>query len=159
MEESETTHFSPGAELIDAWWSLTQAMKRHVAPVLAREHGVDFKDFVALNIIEHGAMYPGQLCERMSLPPSNVSRVLDDLTRGGLIERHLDPKDSRRVRLSITAKGEAVLRAARASGLEMLHRGLRHLTPDQTLAFAQAVRHLAHNLGEDSSRGTPKENA
>ncbi|GHF52144.1 MarR family winged helix-turn-helix transcriptional regulator [Deinococcus metalli] len=129
-------------ELMSAWWAATQAMKRHVAPMLAREHGLEFKDFVALSAIESGANYPGLICGRLTMTPSTVSRVIDDLVKGGLIVRRLDDADSRRVQLHLTPAGEDVLRATRQTMHAVLQRGLSGLPEAQVLAFAQVLRQL-----------------
>lgn len=139
---------------------MTQTMKRVVAPMLTREHGVDFKDFVALSAIEAGAQYPGALCDRMHLPPSHVSRLIDDLVKGGVVERQLDPHDSRRVRLHITARGAQVLTAAKSSMVELLDAGLEGLSPEQIQTFADTMNHVIGRMNETvQAAPAPKEHA
>ena len=61
----------------------------------------------------------------VSLPAA--SRMVDDLVRRGLVERHEDVEDRRMKRLSITRDGRAVidrLTAARLSGMEQFVEGL-----------------------------------
>ena len=133
---------SSGEQLLSAWWNFGQVLKRHVAPMLEREHNVDFKDFVALSAIEAGANYPSLMCERMAMTPSGVSRILEDLTRRQLVVRTLDPHDSRRVRLQITPKGEDVLRAARSTMLGLLNEGLTQLPSTQVQLFVETITQL-----------------
>ena len=40
------------ARVMAAMWKAGQVMKNHVAPMLEREHGVEFKHFVVLERIE-----------------------------------------------------------------------------------------------------------
>ena len=137
---------APGARLLESWWELTQTMKRRVAPMLEREHGVDFKDFLALNAIQAGASYPSLMCGRLAMTPSNVSRQLESLSRHGLVRRRLDAGDSRRVHLEITDKGEAVLKGARGTMQGLLEEGLRGLPATQIELFAKTLRHLSETL-------------
>jgi DNA-binding MarR family transcriptional regulator len=61
----------------------------------------------------------------VSLPAA--SRMVDDLVRRGLVERHEDVEDRRMKRVSITRDGRAVidrLNAARLSGMEQFVEGL-----------------------------------
>lgn len=162
MEISEPPPDTLTPELLASWWNLTQTMKRVVAPMLTREHGVDFKDFVALSAIESGAGYPGALCERMHLPPSHVSRLIDDLVKGGVVERQLDPHDSRRVRLHITPRGREVLAAAKGSMVELLDAGLEGLSPAQVQSFADTMNHIIERMNQATQlqpSPTPQEHA
>jgi hypothetical protein len=40
---------TPATNVLDAWWTFAQVMKRNVAPILEREHQMDFGDFMVLN--------------------------------------------------------------------------------------------------------------
>lgn len=127
-------------------------MKRHVAPLLAREHGVDFKDFVALEAIEGGANYPRLVCDRLAVAPSGVSRMLDDLVKRDLVTRHLDVHDSRRVRLEITEQGHAVLHAARSTMHTLLDESLAHFPPQQVESFTHTLSRLAELMTQPPSK-------
>ena len=144
-------------DLMSAWWDATQAMKRHVAPMLEREHGLEFKDFAALGAIESGANYPGLMCGRLAMTPSAVSRLIDDLVKGGLIVRRLDEHDSRRVQLTLTPAGAQVLSATRHTMHAVLARGLQDHPEARLQAFVQTLRQLgaAFNLTGPALPGTP----
>ena len=96
-------------EFMHTWFRLGQAIKREVVPLLERKHGADFFDFMVLRSISDGALYPGQVAEACVVEPSKISRALDGLVKRGLIVRSLDPVDSRRVRLELTAEGDGLL--------------------------------------------------
>lgn len=134
--------------VIDAWWTFAQVMKRNVAPILEREHQMDFGDFMALNTIDRGANYPGLLCERTSISPSGISRMLEHLTKRDLLRRSLDTEDSRRVRLEITPKGFEVLNATRNTMARLVERGLVTLPQEQVKAFIDTLVHLANTMSE-----------
>ena len=50
-----------------------------------------------------------ELASRLGLDPSDVVKVLDELTARGQVERTRDPTDRRRVQARLTADGRAVL--------------------------------------------------
>ena len=138
-------------QLLTGLWSLTHAMKRHLGPTLQREHGLEFKDFLALQAIEGGANFPGQLCQRLALTPSNASRLIDALVDGALIERRLDQQDARRVQLSLTPRGQAVLAATSRTLLTLFGRSLGELSDAQIAEFARTLDTLSRALGSPAS--------
>jgi DNA-binding MarR family transcriptional regulator len=139
---------TPATNVLDAWWTFAQVMKRNVAPILEREHQMDFGDFMVLNTIDRGANYPGLLCERTSISPSGVSRMLENLTKRDLVRRSLDTEDSRRVKLEITPKGFEVLHATRGTMIRLVERGLGTLPQEQVQAFIDTLVHLANTMSE-----------
>ncbi|ULH13846.1 MarR family winged helix-turn-helix transcriptional regulator (plasmid) [Deinococcus sp. KNUC1210] len=118
-------------------------MKRELGPMLLREHGLEFKDFLALQAIEEGSNYPGQLCQRLTLTPSNGSRLIDALVEGTLIERRLDDQDARRVQLILTTKGEQVLAATYSTLLDLFRRSLSELSDTQISDFTRTLALLS----------------
>lgn len=134
-------------QLLTGLWSLTHAMKRHLGPMLLREHGLEFKDFLALQAIEDGTNYPGLLCQRMALTPSNGSRLIDALVDGALIERRLDQQDARRVHLTLTPRGQDVLAATYRTLLGLLGRSLSELSDAQIADFTRTLDTLSRTLG------------
>ena len=140
----------PATNVLDAWWTFAQVMKRNVTPMLEREHQMDFADFMVLNTIERGANYPGLLCERTSISPSGVSRMLENLTKRDLLRRSLDTEDSRRVKLEITPKGIEVLDATRGTMARLVERGLVTLPQEQVKAFVDTLVHLANTMSDTS---------
>lgn len=50
-----------------------------------------------------------ELASRLGLDPSDVVKVLDELTACGQVERTRDPTDRRRIQARLTADGRAVL--------------------------------------------------
>lgn len=52
---------------------------------------------------------PSELAERLNISRQACSKVIKDLERNGLIQRHLDPRDSRSHRLTLTLKGHRLI--------------------------------------------------
>lgn len=77
-----------------------------------------------------------RVAERTMTDPSSVSVVVARLIERGLVKRRQDPSDKRRSVLSVTVKGQAVLRAAPEPYQAKLFRAL-HALPRQRLKQLQ----------------------
>ena len=83
--------------------------------------GLRPRHLIALKLLsEHGPASQQGLAEALSLDPSNVVGLLNELEERGLITRRRDPADRRRhiVELSATGAGELCLAQARLSRVE-----------------------------------------
>jgi DNA-binding MarR family transcriptional regulator len=105
----------------------------------ARKAGLSAQQHQALLAIrgfpDRGPVSIGQLAERMNLRHHSAVGLVDRLARGRLARRGADPGDRRRINVSLTARGEAVLE--RLAGA---HRDeLRRLRPE--------LRSLLRRLG------------
>ncbi len=139
----------PVSRLLSAWWKLSQALKRRVAPRLENEYGVRFKHFLVLTNISRGHRSPGALAETLGFPPSEVSRVLDVLSRKGLVRREVDPEDLRRMKLELTPAGDAVLAGMNGSMSKLFQRDVAGCVPRSRLERLAAALDIACELSED----------
>lgn len=73
---------------------------------------------------------------------SRTVRALDALQGEGLIVRHGDPEDGRKVRIGLTPAGERAARQVLAARARAIERTLRSLSPDQRAAIAQAAENI-----------------
>jgi len=83
--------------------------------------GLRPRHLIALKLLsEHGPTSQQGLAEALSLDPSNVVGLLNELEERGLITRRRDPADRRRhiVELSAAGVGELCLAQARLSRVE-----------------------------------------
>jgi MarR family transcriptional regulator, 2-MHQ and catechol-resistance regulon repressor len=74
---------------------------------LSRDHGLTETQFGVLEALHHlGPMPQARLCEKLLVSGSNLTTVIDNLERGGLVRRDPNPEDRRAylVRLSDTGK-------------------------------------------------------
>ena len=56
-----------------------------------------------------GAACPRDLCGALAQSPANLTRICDKLVRRGLVSRSLDPRDRRRMQLTLRPAGERLL--------------------------------------------------
>ncbi|HVX54997.1 MarR family winged helix-turn-helix transcriptional regulator [Nocardioides sp.] len=89
------------------------------------------------------------LAKAEQISPQSMSATLAGLERRGLIERASDPRDGRRVLLSVTAEGRATIEAKRAVRTQQIAAALGHLAEEEIAALRAAVpalERLAENL-------------
>ena len=84
-----------------------------------------------------GPATPGALAKAEQISPQSMGATLAALEARGLVERHADPADGRRVVLSVTAAGLELLRTKRGARIEQMAQAL-------SAGFTAAeLRHLA----------------
>src|SRR4051794_13138405 len=91
------------------------AITRELSAQLQREHGLTLNDYevlLHLSRAEGGRLRRVDLAERVLLTPSGITRLLEGLERGGLVERASCDADARVTYAQLTDDGEAKLRAA-----------------------------------------------
>lgn len=95
-----------------------------------------------------GAATAAALAKAEGIRPQSMGATLAALQERGLVERRADPEDGRRVLISLTAAGSALLRSRRSGRTELLARGLADgFTPDE-LAQLMAAAPLIERLGQ-----------
>ncbi|MEV0844678.1 MarR family transcriptional regulator [Streptomyces sp. NPDC049954] len=97
-----------------------------------------------------GPLSIGNLARRLRAPVASVSRLCGRLVRGGLLERSR-PGDRRRVVVSLTPRGAAVLRSHRARRTRRLAQDLPG--PREAAGLLAALRRLRDRLREEDERG------
>ncbi len=93
----------------------------------------------------------GALAERTSTDPSSVSVVVARLVARGLVRRKKDPDDARRLRLSLTAHGRALVRRAPHAAQERLVEALQGLPAAKRRTLAGLLDGVAAKMGISGS--------
>jgi DNA-binding MarR family transcriptional regulator len=82
---------------------------------VADRFGVAVSDAVAMSYLAiDGSMSPGELASRVGLTPSTVTSLLDRLEQAGLAIREAHASDRRKIAVSISAGGLAMLLEVRS---------------------------------------------
>ena len=82
------------------------AVQAQLLPALQKEFGLTESQFGVLEAIHHlGPLTQTQLCAKILRSGSNVTTVLDNLERDGLVRRERDASDRRVQLVQLTAKG------------------------------------------------------
>jgi DNA-binding MarR family transcriptional regulator len=136
-----------GTDLSATWGAL---LKVHAAlvPRLDRElqeaHGLPltwYDVLLELNSAPGRRLTMGQLGSVAAVSRTRVSRVVDELTRAGLVTKEPNPDDGRSAFAAVTPAGRAALRKAAPTYVAAVHREFAdHLTAHETEALATALR-------------------
>src|SRR5882762_894684 len=94
----------------------------------------------ALSVLVFGGpMTLGQLATAEQVKPPTMSRIVAGLKRSGLARIDEDARDARRIRVSVTAKGERLLQEARWRRIQLLAVVLSALTEQEVTVLRDAA--------------------
>lgn len=86
---------------------------------------------------------PKQISEELCLEMSTISGVLDRMQKKGLIERVVNEKDRRGVRVIATEKGKSIKEPVRQVVQDMNKRVLEHFSVEDAEKFKQNLKIVA----------------
>jgi len=109
-------------------------------------HGLTLSEVRALMALARGddeAVTAGALAREADLNPATVTALLDSLEERGIATRRRAEDDRRRVVVSLTEHGRAVLDEATARWQARLDEALADVSADELRAAARVLRRLA----------------
>ncbi len=111
--------------------------------------------FRALNFTDRN---PGssllEVANHMGLTPPSTSRLVDGLIARGMVTREEHPADRRRVRLTVTNRGQRILEASRRGTLHYLAEKLSGVSDDDRENIAKAMKTLQPIFTKAAQTGT-----
>ncbi|HLR47320.1 MAG TPA: MarR family transcriptional regulator [Deinococcales bacterium] len=150
MTETET----PAQRFFNRFYRANRALGGLLEAAIARDLNLEMRDFMVLSSIVKGHRHPGEIANRLHASKFTVSRALQKLGERGLVERTIDPEDSRRVLLEPTPQGLQTREAAISAMEESLEPLLESLGPDHTDNLITALELITENLTEVRSTDT-----
>ncbi len=145
---SSTSPTLDGAAL-EAWRSYLQShasILRELDAELVAEHGMTTRDYEVLLYLAQAAqrrLPMSALAESTMLTRSGITRLVDGLVAGGLIERVSCPADARVSYAQLTDDGYEKLRCAGATHVASIQRMfLEHFTQDELEQLASLLSRL-----------------
>jgi DNA-binding MarR family transcriptional regulator len=140
---SESPLNGPGGE---AWFGLLHAhaaLVRKVDAELAAQHRMSLSAFellVRLSVApDDGSLSVTELARQVVISPSRVSRVVDDLGRGGYVERRACRTDARISYVAITDAGRDLLAEASSTFDDAIRRHFLEPLDDEEVAQLGAI--------------------
>lgn len=104
----------------------------------------------ALSRLERaGLATPGELAKAEQISPQGMGATLGALEERGLVERHRDPSDGRRVVMSLTAAGRRMVDNKRTARAEQIGKALAGFTAaeiETLLAAAPLIERLGESI-------------
>ena len=113
-----------------------------LAAVLAAGHEITLAQARVFQRVDHAGIRLTRLAESAQVTKQTAGVLVDELQRGGYVERTADPSDGRARLITITAKGYQVIEIALARQNEIEDQWRRHLGPRATDQLHQALRKL-----------------
>jgi MarR family 2-MHQ and catechol resistance regulon transcriptional repressor len=122
-------------------------------PVLAQAHGLTESQFGVLEALWHlGPMAQARLCQKLLVSGSNLTTVLDNLERRGLVRRNPDPDDRRAHLVSLTPAGRALIAEAFPGHAARITALFGALTQEEQRTLGRLCRKLGLAAQADGAR-------
>jgi DNA-binding MarR family transcriptional regulator len=123
-----------------------------IARRLRQAHGVGEVTLSEASVLKRlesqGAGSPGALAEQEGVRPQAMGTILGSLEQRGLVERRPDATDGRKVLMSVTDTGQAILLDRRSKTTERLAKALgEELTQDERDLLCSALPLLERLAG------------
>jgi DNA-binding MarR family transcriptional regulator len=132
---------------------VSESAARIVSQVYEREVELTLRE---LRVLRTVGSIPGiahtEMVERVLFEKSLVSRLVSGLVKKSYLKREIDPVDARRLALTLTKKGTAILRKADRLGLAMNQAWLSALTPAEQKALDVHLEKLMAGLANLAER-------
>jgi MarR family transcriptional regulator, 2-MHQ and catechol-resistance regulon repressor len=112
-------------------------------PLLQKEFGLTEGQFGVLEALWHlGPMPQARLCEKLLVSGSNLTTVIDNLERSGLVRRDPNPEDRRAYLVRLSAKGRELIAQAFPPHAERIKGLLEALTQAEQRQLGRLCRKL-----------------
>lgn len=120
---------------------------------IAKERGVSLVEWRVLSFLSDGPSTIGEIADVTLLQQPTLTKVVDRMQRDGLVDRRPEPTDGRRVRVSVTERGRALV--ADLIPLARRHEALvlDGYSPDEARALKTTLKDLIARTGRPRPLG------
>lgn len=149
------THYqgTPQEKLtLDTFIKLTRAVESLLARLQHRGTmgGLTISQFGVLESLYHlGPMCPGELSTKLLKSGGNITLVIDNLEKQGLVSRERDAQDRRMVTVSLTETGHQLISRLFPAHVAALVEEMSYLTAGEQ----ETLGHLCRKLGKPEPLG------
>lgn len=137
---------------LDAFIKLSRcmnAMQGKLLPPLHRDYGLTESQIGVLEAVFHlGPLTQGELCRKILRSGSNVTTVIDNLERGGLVRRERGEDDRRIQVVHLTERGRSLLERALPAHVQRITALMSRLSPDEQRELGRVCRKLGRAVAE-----------
>jgi DNA-binding MarR family transcriptional regulator len=142
-------HLRLDDQLCFALYAASSAIVRAYRPLLA-ELGLTYPQYIVLMALwEREDVNVGDLADRLGLPPSGITPVLDRLESAGLLLRRRGTEDRRLVVVALTDAGRALEEPAARAQHHVRCQTL--LSPDALAGLREELHDLVEVMSEDAA--------
>ena len=127
--------------------SVTQRINGHL-----QDYNLTLSQFGALEALYHlGSMQPSQLAQKVLKSTGNMTLVIDNMVKRGLVTRQRRPEDRRCIDISLTKEGAALIEAIFPSHVSGVVETMSALSPDERQQLATLCRKLGRSSKQAKS--------
>jgi MarR family 2-MHQ and catechol resistance regulon transcriptional repressor len=118
--------------------SVTQRINGHL-----QDHNLTISQFGALEALYHlGSLQPSQLAQKVLKSTGNMTLVIDNLVKRGLVTRQRRADDRRCIDISLTGEGSALIEIIFPAHVTGVVDTINALSPDEQQQLAALCRKL-----------------
>jgi len=118
-------------------------------PVLLKRHRLSESQFGVLEALWHlGPMPQARLCEKLLVSGSNLTTVIDNLEKRGLVRREDNPEDRRAYLIRLSEKGRELVAASFPDHAARIHQLLGVLSAAEQRQLGRLCRALGRGVAE-----------
>ncbi len=149
--DTSTAYGIEAGRALDLWTKLARAFttfnKLTIKDISA--YGLTQPQFAVLETIGHlGPMTIGLLCKKMLVSGGNMTVVLDNLQREGLVERVTNKDDRRSIEIRLSAEGTRLFSEIFPKHASYVANIAKVLTPEEQRDLAAMLKKLGTSLSE-----------
>jgi MarR family 2-MHQ and catechol resistance regulon transcriptional repressor len=145
-----TKRYGKKADLaLSTWVKLARAHDTvsHLTAEDIRSYGLTQAQFGALETLGHlGPMLIGELTRKQLVCAGNMTVVINNLAKEGLVERAREPRDRRAVVVKLTPKGRRLFERIFVTHAAYVSSLMSVLTEDEQAELSRLLRKLGTNL-------------
>lgn len=143
---------------LDAYIKLMRAAESVTTRVhLVLPDDVTLSQFAALEALLHcGPLCQSELAAKLLKSGGNLTLVVDNLERGGLVARERDPRDRRYVRVVLTAAGRKFISQLFPKVAASITSDFATLSPTEQRTLGRLCKKLGVGKPSPAPRRTPK---
>jgi len=128
--------------LVRAEKAVVRELTRALAPLDLKIAQLD----VLMNLYRHPGMSQHDVARKLLVGRSNITMLLPQLEKQGVLRREPDAKDKRVMRLFLTASGEALLMEALKVYSALIDKVMEQSTPAQCDAMGDQMKRIEEML-------------
>jgi MarR family transcriptional repressor of emrRAB len=116
-----------------------------------KPYGINHPEYNLLMMLygtDSGTMSPSELAEAAGEKSANITRLTNELSDKGLIARSASTDDRRKIELSVTAQGLALIDRLLPDICALLIRQTRHMTVPEQTQFEKLLKKFLSGLAE-----------
>ena len=142
------THFqgeSRDMQVLDTWIKLTRARETvsHGIQGSVRDSGLTMPQFGVLEILLHlGPQTQKALTHKLLVSGGNVTKVVDNLEKMGLVERRTHPQDRRLTNVHLQPEGKELICSVFPVHLKNLSQAFERLSSTEQIELARLCKKL-----------------